>query len=93
MLFGCKLAEEDTEFEDLLEARQNDFKSFSGSSTETEADRNGDFKTINRRLGSMLYLLVKKPRTDYSWQMPQGRLEKGQNLIEVSLNNFIFYCH
>ena len=78
-----KLAEEDTAFEELVEARENDLKSFRAFSRETEADRSGDHRTVNRRLYSMLYLLVKKPRAEYSWQMPQGRLEKGQNLLEV----------
>lgn len=83
-----KLAEEDTEFEELLEARENELNSFKPASRVTQADNSGDHKTVHRKLSHMLYLLVKKPRIEQSWQMPQGGLEEGENLLEVRMKHF-----
>ena len=86
--FVSKLAEEDTEFEELLEARENELHSFQPASKETRADKIGDYRTVQRKLSHMLYLLVKKPRTERPWQMPQGGLEEGENLLEVRVETF-----
>ncbi|CCJ30632.1 unnamed protein product [Pneumocystis jirovecii] len=41
-------------------------------SRETEADRKGDLRSLERKLDKTLYLLVKKPREEHCWQFPQG---------------------
>ena len=56
---------------------------FKPASRETEADVNRDTKSTQRRLDRTLYLLVKKPRTEHAWQMPQGGLEGSESLVEV----------
>ena len=71
-------------FEDLQEARETELQAFQPASRETEADRSDDRKSLHRKLDRVLYLLVKKPRSDHAWQMPQGGLEEGESLLEVS---------
>lgn len=78
------------QFEELLEAREQELASFQPSSRETEADREGDLKSLCRRLDQMLYLLVKKPRSQHSWQMPQGGLEEGESLLQVCGSHLLF---
>ena len=51
---------------------------------ETEADRTRNHHSLYRKLDSILYLLVKKPRELHAWQMPQGGLDQGESLIQVS---------
>lgn len=71
------------EFEELLEARETELQSFKPGPRETEADRRGDQRSLQRRLDQVLYLLVKKPRKEHAWQMPQGGVEEGESLLEV----------
>ena len=71
------------EFEELLEAREAELQSFKPAPRETEADKRGDRRSLQRRLDQMLYLLVKKPRREHAWQMPQGGVEEGESLLEV----------
>ena len=71
------------EFEELLEAREIELQSFKPGPRETEADRRGDRRSLQRRLDQVLYLLVKKPRREHTWQMPQGGVEEGESLLEV----------
>jgi large subunit ribosomal protein L46 len=40
-------------------------------------------KSLQRKLDRVLYLLVKKPRKEYTWQLPQGGLEQDESLVEV----------
>ena len=42
-------------------------------------------KSLQRKLDRVLYLLVKKPRKEYAWQLPQGGLEQDESLIEVCM--------
>ena len=51
----------------------------------TEADVSGDVRSLNRKLDHMLYMLVKKPRKDHAWQVPQGGIEGDETLIEVKI--------
>ncbi len=53
----------------------------------TEADVSGDMRSLNRKLDRVLYMLVKKPRKDHSWQMPQGGVEGEESLLEVCVCN------
>ena len=52
---------------------------------ETAADKKQDFQSLQRKLDQILYLLVKKPRQSYMWQMPQGGLDPGESLIQVKV--------
>ena len=67
--------DESSAFEDLQESRELELQEFQPANRETEADRLGDMRSLNRKLDRMLYLLVKKPREEYAWQMPQGGVE------------------
>ena len=60
-----------------------ELQSFHPASRETEADKAGDMKSLQRKLDRVLYLLVKKPRKDHAWQLPQGGLEQQESLVEV----------
>lgn len=40
---------------------------------------NNDLRSIHREPKKKVYLLVKKPRNDHSWQFPQGGLKKKGN--------------
>ena len=48
----------------------------------TEADKNGDLKSLNRRLEKTLYLLVKGAKG--VWELPSSVLEKKESLHTVS---------
>ena len=77
---------ETDEFDDLQEAREIELHEFTPASRITEADKSGDMKSLDRKLNRVLYLLVKKPRKEYEWQMPQGGVEPDESLIEVKRN-------
>ena len=42
-------------------------------------------RSVERCLERVLYLLVKKPREEHAWQMPQGGLEEGESLLKVEV--------
>jgi len=42
----------------------------------TPADLSNDMKSVYRKLTNRLYLIVKKPRKEFSWQFPQGGYEE-----------------
>ena len=71
------------DFEELLEAREQELAAFQSSRHLTEADRSNDLHSVGRRLDKVLYLLVKKKRSSHSWQMPQGALVEGESLLQV----------
>lgn len=71
------------QFEELVEAREQELAAFQPASRETEADRERDMQSLCRRLDQMLYLLVRKPRSQFRWQMPQGGLDEGESLLQV----------
>lgn len=76
-------AEKTDEFEDLQEMRELELQEFQPASRLTEADQSGDTRSLLRRLDRVLYLLVKKPRQEHAWQMPQGSVEAGESLLQV----------
>lgn len=51
---------------------------------ESEADRTGDVKSLERRADRTLYLLLKKKRSDHAWQFPQGGVEADESLVEAA---------
>ena len=71
-------------FDELIEAREIELSSFTPASRLTEADKNNDLKSVQRKLDQVLYLLVKKDRSEHAWQMPQGGLEGNESLLEVN---------
>ncbi|KAG0315604.1 54S ribosomal protein L17 mitochondrial [Dissophora globulifera] len=50
----------------------------------TEADRKNDVRSLERALQRTLYLIVKKPREEHSWQFPQGGVRLCENLQEAA---------
>lgn len=71
------------EFEDLLEARQQEVAVFQPSPRPTAVDRSGNMRSVQRQLDKVLYLLVKKDRSSHCWQMPQGGLlGEGESLLQ-----------
>ena len=74
------------EFEELLEARDQELSAFQPALRRTAADESGDLHSVQRELDKMLYLLVKKKRSSHCWQMPQGSLVKGESLLQVQNN-------
>ena len=72
------------EFEELLEARDQELSTFQSALRRTEADESGDLHSFQRQLDKTLYLLVKKKRSSHCWQMPQGSLVGGESLLQVS---------
>lgn len=59
---------------------EEDVASSVAMSRTTDADRQNDFKSLNRKLDRTLYLLLKKPRTQHAWQFPQGPVGAGEVL-------------
>ena len=55
------------------------------------SDNTNDLLSINRKLDEMLYLLVKKPREEFTWQFPQGGVDGGETLVEVWIGFFFNY--
>ena len=48
---------------------------FQAASRITEADKTNDLKSLNRKLGDSLFLVVQRNRKDCPWQFPQGKLQ------------------
>ena len=68
-----------------------ELQAFQPAPRETEADKAGDMKSLQRKLDRVLYLLVKKPRKEYAWQLPQGGLEEQESLIEVHTQMYNYF--
>ncbi|KAJ1969484.1 hypothetical protein IWQ62_000594 [Dispira parvispora] len=58
----------------------------------TEADTKGDIKSLDRALAEPLYLLVKKPRKEHTWQFPQGGVDEGELLHQAALRELAEEC-
>ncbi|KAF9136122.1 54S ribosomal protein L17 mitochondrial [Mortierella sp. 14UC] len=50
----------------------------------TDADRKNDVRSLERALARTLYLIVKKPRDQHTWQFPQGGVRVCENLQEAT---------
>ncbi|KAJ1979714.1 hypothetical protein H4R34_002723 [Dimargaris verticillata] len=59
---------------------------------ETEADCAKDSKSLERALAQTLYLLVKKPRDQHTWQFPQGGVEGDELLHEAAYRELREEC-
>ncbi|GAA5889789.1 hypothetical protein JCM6882_004324 [Rhodosporidiobolus microsporus] len=51
---------------------------------ESEADKKGDVKSLERRADRTLYLLLKKKRAQHAWQFPQGGVEGSESLVDAA---------
>ncbi|KPV72839.1 uncharacterized protein RHOBADRAFT_55515 [Rhodotorula graminis WP1] len=51
---------------------------------ETEADRKGDLRSLERRADRTLYLLLKKKRDQHAWQFPQGAVDGTESLVDAA---------
>lgn len=47
----------------------------------TEADKANDLKSLNRKLGDSLFLIVQRNRKDCPWQFPQGKLQDDEETL------------
>lgn len=84
LLIGQSLDDDETDmFEDLQESRDMEFQDFHPAPRLTEADTSCDMKSLDRKLDRVLYLLVRKPRQEHAWQMPQGGVEGEESLVQV----------
>ncbi|KAG1440080.1 hypothetical protein G6F56_012052 [Rhizopus delemar] len=54
-----------------------------------------DIHLLSRKPNDMLYLLVKKPRTNHAWQFPQGGIKskkRKETLVEAALRELTEEC-
>lgn len=72
-------------FQEMMAQRKQELQEFVPASRITQADKDDDIRSLNRKLDQMLYLIVKKekPKHAHIWQMPQGGHEEGESLFEV----------
>jgi large subunit ribosomal protein L46 len=54
---------------------------FTPAPRETEADKNGDIQTLNRRLKTRVYLSVRR-NDDKGWHLPTVSLKESENFLE-----------
>eukprot|EP01126_Amoeba_proteus_P033582 TRINITY_DN3301_c0_g1_i14.p1 TRINITY_DN3301_c0_g1~~TRINITY_DN3301_c0_g1_i14.p1 ORF type:complete len:354 (+),score=66.99 TRINITY_DN3301_c0_g1_i14:110-1171(+) len=59
----------------------------------TEADRQGDTRSVYRALDRKLFLIVKKSRNEHSWQFPQGTIKDGETLRSAAEREFREECN
>ncbi|GAA5844112.1 hypothetical protein JCM5353_001092 [Sporobolomyces roseus] len=56
---------------------------------ETEADKKGDVKSLERKADRTVYLLLKKKRSQHQWQFPQGGVEGDESLVEAARRELV----
>jgi len=59
---------------------------------ETEADRVGDVKSLDRKGSRNLYLLVKNSEDGGSWRFPQGPIQSGEALHQAAKRHLHEEC-
>jgi hypothetical protein len=67
-------AEENPTVEEIIESMP-----FKPAPRVTEADEKNDRRSLERKLPNSLYLIVKRNRTNNSWQFPQGKVLDNEN--------------
>ena len=65
---------------------------FQPASRITEADEKNDRHSTERRLQDSLFLVVKRNRSNHSWQFPQGKWLPEETMRKVSLSVFDSVC-
>ena len=77
-------------FQEAAALRQQALTEFIPALRITQADKENDFHSLDRKLDHMLYLIVKRRHPVNVWQMPQGDHEGEESLIEVTMHvNFV----
>ncbi|KAI9230198.1 MAG: hypothetical protein DHS80DRAFT_12760, partial [Piptocephalis tieghemiana] len=56
------------------------------------AKRNEDVQSLERHLDRTLYLIVKKPRAEHAWAMPQGLVKGEEMLHETAMRELHEEC-
>ena len=84
-LVDDQMASAPDNFQEMMAQRKQALKEFVPAPRVTQADKDNDIRSLNRKLDQMLYLIVKKqqPKHAHNWQMPQGGHEEGESLLEV----------
>ncbi|KTW29216.1 hypothetical protein T552_01172 [Pneumocystis carinii B80] len=77
---------------DDIYSELQDKKADIGLPRETEADRQGDLRSLERKLDKTLYLLVKKPREEHCWQFPQGVVTDDDFLHTAAQRSLYEFC-
>ena len=72
------------EADEIQALEEEESRSFQPGSCETEADIKNDRRSVDRQLRESLYLLVKKPRSENAWQMPQGGQEGTESMRQAA---------
>lgn len=75
-------------FQEAAAVRNQTLTEFIPAPRTTQADREKDFHSLDRKLDHMLYLIVKRREPANTWEMPQGDHKGEESLIEVT---WIYY--
>lgn len=70
-------------FHEEATLRKQVLQEFVPASRTTQADKENDLHSLDRKLDHMLYLIVKKKQPVIAWEMPQGDHEGEESLLEV----------
>ena len=82
-LVDDKTASAPEKFQEDASVRKQALKEFIPAPRITQADKEKDLHSLDRKLDHMLYLIVKKRQAISVWQMPQGDHEGEESLLEV----------
>jgi len=63
-----------------------------GSRT-TEADRKNDIRSVSRKLDQRLFLIVKKNRSQFQWQLPQLNWKEGEVMKQTAERTLNTLCN
>lgn len=67
----------------LVQPRDEELSGLKRAERITEVDKKGDVRSLDRALDRTLYLVVKRPENEGSWELPAGALEDEEMLHEV----------
>ncbi|GAA6024791.1 hypothetical protein JCM10207_005587 [Rhodosporidiobolus poonsookiae] len=88
--FDARVSKEDTGAEEEGRAYEAAREEVEGSSEvvgrlETQADKTGDVRSLERKADRTLYLVLKKDRKEHAWQFPQGAVEGTESLADAAV--------
>jgi len=66
--------------QDIMDAWEKELQDLTLAPKLTEADKSQDIKSLQRKLSSRLFLLIKQDGTGDRWLFPQGVCEEGETL-------------
>ena len=76
---ASSLSDEDVQAQEAESKRENAVQYGDRSSS-----NNDSMQTLHRHLDRTLYLVVRKPRSQYAWQFPQGHVNEQESLREAA---------